>query len=1530
MSVAGASSAASEDGTRVATTPTTEVGDGSQAIKGTRSGQGAPLAKANSRQSVSVFHFMNEEGQQELERRLSRTYSRVSTRTQDPTSDDFDFKQHLIHTLRKGDEHGVQRRTLGVAVKGLNVIGRGSGLAYNTTIGSMAMMPFKAGSIIKNMLHPTRKYILNDFEGNVQPGEMLLVLGRPGSGCSTLLKTLSNNIEGYDKVEGTRSYDGATPEEMLKRHSGDLAYLPEDDIHLPTLTVGDTLSFASATRQPASQARVGTRKEAIEEKRDVLMALLGLRHTVNTKVGNDIIRGVSGGERKRVSIAEVLATGAKLACHDNSTRGLDASTALEYCRALRIATDVSQSSTVLSIYQCGENIFTLFDKVAVIYDGHLVYWGPMEQAVSYFKEMGYEPIDRQTSPDFCVSVTDPKGRFIRKGVDPRSVPQTAADMAAYWRRSDLGKKTAAEVQAILDKHSKSDKMNAFRESAKQEKAKHLSKKSPYVISYPMQLRLAMVRRTKMMINDAPTTIIMTCAAIFQALIIGSVYFQMPKDTSGFFSRGGVLFFAILYNAFTGLAEIANSYAQRPVIVRQRQFAMLHPSADMLAWNLVDMVPKAVTLLAFNIILYFMSGLAYTADQWFVFLLFTFITTMAMISLFRATASATRFEPIATMIGGLVILVVAMYAGYALPRPSMRVYFRWLSYAQPISFGFEALLSNEFRRLNVPCAQLVPSGPAYPGIDIANQVCAQQGAQPGSDIVNGADYLQAVYGYTYANTWRNFGIIIGFWMFFLIINLVTAEFQLDESASGGVMVYKRGAAPKELEDAIKGNGTSSDPEKGTNGAPAPQRIGEDKAGNAEEQKEAAANNIERSTDIFTWRNVCYDIEIKGEHRRLLDNVSGYVMPGKMTCLMGESGAGKTTLLNVLAQRVDMGVVTGDMLVNGKPLPLSFQRQTGYCQQQDVHMPTTTVREALQFSALLRQPAKTPKAEKLAYVEEIIKLLEMEAYAGAIVGEVGMGLNVEQRKRLTIAVELAARPALLIFLDEPTSGLDSQSSWSIVQLLRKLADHGQAILCTIHQPSGELFNQFDRLLLLKKGGQVVYNGSIGPNSTTMIKYFEARSPLRCAPEDNPAEYILDVIGAGAGQTAKEDWAGLWRESEESQTITQQIDKFHQDYAHRESAADSEPDSNRGYAAHTITQISIVTRRAFQNYYRDPTYLGAKIALNIIAGLFIGFSFFKSPNTVAGSQNYLFAVFMGVVMASPLSQQIQPKYIDLRTLYKARERPSRMYNWPTMVFSAVVVEMPWNIFAGTLFFFTWYWTVGFPSETNRAGYAYFMFVLFELYFPTFAQWVAAMAPNAMLASVLFATFFSFVIIFNGVVQPYSQLPYFWRVWMFRLTPFTYLIEGLLANAMGGLQIRCGDSEFLRVTPPAGQECVSWLEPFTSAAVGYAEVLQDGACGYCQYATGDEFLSTVNYSFSHRWRDLGLMFAYILFNIAAVFFLTWLFHFREGKLIGRLKSKKATKSTVSPASAPATQPETNGVQADAATDKVVAEGEKAPKPST
>lgn len=272
------------------------------------------------------------------------------------------------------------------------------------------------------------------------------------------------------------------------------------------------------------------------------------------------------------------------------------------------------------------------------------------------------------------------------------------------------------------------------------------------------------------------------------------------------------------------------------------------------------------------------------------------------------------------------------------------------------------------------------------------------------------------------------------------------------------------------------------------------------------------------------------------------------------------------------------------MNGKPLDASFQRKTGYVQQQDLHLETTTVREALRFSAYLRQPKTVSIQEKNEFVEEVIKMLNMEAFSEAIVGNPGEGLNVEQRKLLTIGVELAAKPALLIFLDEPTSGLDSQSSWSIVAFLRRLADAGQAVLCTIHQPSAILFQEFDRLLFLMKGGKTIYFGDIGNNSRTLLDYFERNGAPRCDDDANPAEYMLDICG----KKSDRDWSEIWKTTPEAQGVQEELDRLHA-MRMNEQSKDAGPISE--FAMPLSSQLYYVTQRVFQQYWRTPSYISGK---------------------------------------------------------------------------------------------------------------------------------------------------------------------------------------------------------------------------------------------------------------------------------------------------------------------------------------------------
>lgn len=188
------------------------------------------------------------------------------------------------------------------------------------------------------------------------------------------------------------------------------------------------------------------------------------------------------------------------------------------------------------------------------------------------------------------------------------------------------------------------------------------------------------------------------------------------------------------------------------------------------------------------------------------------------------------------------------------------------------------------------------------------------------------------------------------------------------------------------------------------------------------------------------------------------------------------------------------------------------------------------------------------------------------------------------------------AIRSFLDEPTSGLDSQSAWAIMSFLRSLADNGQAILCTIHQPSAELFQVFDRLLLLRKGGQTVYFGDIGQNSSTLINYFEQNGARPCGEDTNPAEYILEAVGAGATATSEQDWHDIWTRSKQCAELERELDQIHADGMNRppvETARHSEFASSWGSQA-----VALIVRSA-QGHWRDPTYLMAKLVLNIAGG-------------------------------------------------------------------------------------------------------------------------------------------------------------------------------------------------------------------------------------------------------------------------------------------------------------------------------------------
>ncbi|KAI1390698.1 ABC-2 type transporter-domain-containing protein [Hypoxylon trugodes] len=1413
---------------------------------------------------------------------LARTFTRESsypqdvnpflspTPTLDPNSSQFDARKWaktLLHAFAQ-DPEKYPRPPVGVSWRNLGVHGFGKDTDYQKDILNLL---WRAPLIAREWISQRRRkiQILDNFDGLVKSGEMLLVLGRPGSGVSTLLKTIAGHVHGlYLDQESHINYQGIPWDTMHSRFRGEVIYQAETDIHFPQLTVGETLQFAALARTPKNRLPGVSRETYATHLRDVVMAIFGISHTVNTRIGNDFIRGVSGGERKRVSIAEVTLNQSAIQCWDNSTRGLDSATALEFAKTLKLSTELGETAAIVAMYQASQPAYDVFDKVAVLYEGRQIYFGPKDAARQYFIELGYHCPARQTTADFLTSLTNPSERVVQPGFEDR-VPRTPDEFALVWKNSQSRAELLRDIEIFEQEFPiNGQHFQMLKESRKTQQASFTRSKSPYTISIPMQIRLCMTRGFQRIMGDKAFVVVTILANLVISLVLGSIYYKLPPVAESMNSRCVLLYFAIVFNGLSSALEIFSLYAQRPIVEKQSRYASYHPFAEAVASIICDLPTKILSTICFNIPLYFMAQLRQEAGSFFIFLLFGFTCTFTMSMILRTIAQVSRTVQQALTPAAIFILGLVIYTGFILPTRNMQGWLRWINYIDPISYAYESLAANEFTNRQFPCTQFIPMGPPYANATPLERTCSVAGALPGQDFVSGDTFINANYGFYFSHVWRNFGILIGYIVFFSMTYILAAEYLSLEPSKGEVLVFRRNHI------SLGSKKRHQDEESGaTDTAPSEPR----------EKSESPDSSVGRTTEIqsrnvFHWSDVCYDITIKGQPRRILDHVDGWIKPGTLTALMGATGAGKTTLLDVLADRVTMGVVNGDILVNGIPRGNAFQRQTGYVQQQDIHLETATIREALRFSASLRQPYSIPKAEKDSYVEEVIKLLDMEAYADAIIGVPGEGLNVEQRKRLTIGVELAAKPDLLLFLDEPTSGLDSQTAWSIASLLRKLSDNGQAILCTIHQPSAMLFQQFDRLLLLSFGGKTVYFGDIGKDAETLTTYFERKGASPCGDE-NPAEWMLRVIGAAPGARADQNWAEVWRNSEEYQSVQKELRALELGPPCSESGHQDDITSTAYYATPFYYQLLMCTKRVFEQYWRSPSYIYAKLILCGGTSLFIGVSFYKSELTLAGLQNQMFAIFMLLVIFAFLVYQTMPQFILQRQQYEGRERSSRAYSWYTFLLSNMIVELPWSTFASLLVFFPFYYLVGMNknaipthSVTERGGLMFLLTWSFLIFESTFADMVIAGVETAEVGAVIGLLLFAMSLIFSGVMVPKNSLPGFW-IFMYRVSPLTYIISAMLSTGLANHEVQCDTIELLHFQPPPGQTCGDYMAPFNQVAFGAVYNPEaTSACEFCSLSNTNTFLATVDTFYSDRWRNFGLIWVYIAFNTGATLLLYWL----------------------------------------------------------
>ncbi|KAL8105525.1 hypothetical protein AgCh_029351 [Apium graveolens] len=354
--------------------------------------------------------------------------------------------------------------------------------------------------------------------------------------------------------------------------------------------------------------------------------------------------------------------------------------------------------------------------------------------------------------------------------------------------------------------------------------------------------------------------------------------------------------------------------------------------------------------------------------------------------------------------------------------------------------------------------------------------------------------------------------------------------------------------------------------------------------------------------LTFENVQYFVDTPLEMRKkgfkdkriqLIHNMTGVFRPGILTALMGVTGAGKTTLLDVLSGRKDSGHTEGDIRIGGSPrVQHTFARVSGYCEQSDIHSPHITVEESVAFSAFLRLPSQIDAKARTEFIRDVLERVELDGIRNHLVGTPGRsGLSNEQRKRLTIAVELVSNPSI-IFMDEPTSGLDARAAAIVMRTVKNVADTGRTVL-----------------ILMKKGGEIIYSGPLGQHSSNLIDYFKSIPGIPQIKENyNPATWMLEITTESVERQLGIDFGQVYEESKQFRDNIELVKELR-----------TEPGQTRElhfatrFARNIWEQYKACLWKQNLSYWRNPDYNIKRLGFMTLASVAMGALMWQKGNQI-----------------------------------------------------------------------------------------------------------------------------------------------------------------------------------------------------------------------------------------------------------------------------------------------------------------------------
>ncbi|XP_040992884.1 pleiotropic drug resistance protein 2-like [Juglans microcarpa x Juglans regia] len=1222
------------------------------------------------------------------------------------------------------------------------------------------------GVLGKIRLSPSKKRvvkILKDVTGVVKPSRMTLLLGPPASGKTTLLQALSGKLDDDLRVTGKVTYCGHELNEFVPQRT--CAYISQHDLHYGEMTVRETLDFS------ARSLGVGTRYEMLlelarREKEagikpdpeidafmkatamvgqetslitDYNLKILGLDICADTMVGDDMRRGISGGQKKRVTTGEMLVGPAKAFFMDEISTGLDSSTTFQIVKFMRQMVHIMDVTMVISLLQPAPETYDLFDDIILLSEGQIVYQGPRENVLEFFEYVGFKCPERKGVADFLQEVTsknDQEQYWFRRDQPYRyiSVPEFLRAFNSFH----IGQQLSEDLRIPYDK-SRAHPAALVREK--------------YGISNMELFKANFTREWLLMKRSSFVYIFKTTQLTVMATIALTVFFRTEMKTGQIRDGAkfwGALFFSLINVMFNGMTELAMTVFRLPVFFKQRDFLFYPAWAFALPIWLLRIPVSLMESGLWIILTYYTIGFAPSASRFFKqFLAFFGVHQMAL-CLFRFIAAAGRTQVVASTLGTFTLLLVFVLGGFIVSKDDIESWMIWGYYISPMMYGQNAIAINEF-------------------LDDRWSTPTPNSGQPtvGKTLLKERGLFTEEYWY-----WICIAALLGFSLLFNFLFIAALTFLNMPGDTKAVIVEDESERKPRRQLATTSEGIDMSVRNAQ--------------GSTSSVQTKRGMVLPFQPLSLAFNHVNYYVDMPAEMKtqgvdetrlQLLRDVSGAFRPGVLTALVGVSGAGKTTLMDVLAGRKTGGYIEGSISISGYPKnQATFARVSGYCEQNDIHSPYVTVYESLVYSAWLRLASDVKKETRKMFVDEVMDLVELHPLRDALVGLPGVnGLSTEQRKRLTIAVELVANPSI-IFMDEPTSGLDARAAAIVMRTVRNTVNTGRTVVCTIHQPSIDIFEAFDELFLMKRGGQAIYAGPLGDRSHKLVEYFEAIQGVpKIKKGYNPATWMLEVSSTSVEGQLDIDFAEVFASS----------DLYRRNQELIKELSSPQPGSKdlyfpTQYSQSFLTQCKACFWKQHWSYWRNSEYNAIRFFLTIVIGVMFGVIFWSKGDQIHKQQdliNLLGATYAAVLFLGGINASAVQSVVAVERTVFYRERAAGMYSELPYAFAQVAIETIYVAVQTFVYALLLYSMIGFHWKVDKFLYFYYFIFMCFTYFSMYGMMVVALTPGHQIAAIVMSFFLSFWNLFSGFLIPRPLIPIWWR-WYYWASPVAWTIYGVFAS--------------------------------------------------------------------------------------------------------------------------------------------------------